>query len=279
MDTTEQYFKDIARKKAKKYIIIGIISFVTVTLIIVIAVVVSNKNKKTQPNQETNTSDSTEDSDTTKPTDSTDSDSTDSSDTSDSGDSSESTEPVDLDYIYPDCSGYCNKPYDIKVYSDTKLTSKLEECGYQKNSALFNFVLEAVKTHNILRACHNAPPLLPNCEIMKISQDYAETMPSGHSGTRYHGQWMGENLFWSWGMNLDGAFAVNDWYSEISNYDFNTHGSKGGVVGHFTQVVWKSSLEVGIGYYCQGTKCCVVGNYYPGGNYNNLDATNVLPLQ
>ena len=243
MDTTEQYFKDIARKRAKKYIIIGIISAVTVTVVIVIAVVVSNKTKKTQPNQPIDTSDSTEGSDTTKPTDSTesdstefdstdsdstDSDSTESSDTSDSGDSSESTEPVDLDYIYPDCSGYCNKPYDIKVYSDYKLTSKLEECGYQKNSALFNFVLEAVKTHNILRACHNAPPLLPNCEIMKISQDYAETMPSSHSSTTYHGAWMGENLFWSWGMNLNGAFPVNDWYSEISNYNFNTHSSKGG---------------------------------------------------
>ena len=30
---------------------------------------------------------------------------------------------------------------------------------------------------------------------MKISQDYAETWPSGHSGTKYHGSWMGENLF------------------------------------------------------------------------------------
>ena len=189
-------------------------------------------------------------------------------------------ETVVIEYITPDTNSYCSKPYDIKVYSDKTITSKLVvDCKYKKNSDLLNFVVEAVKTHNLLRACHNAPPLLPNCEIMKISQDYAETMPSGHSSTRYHGQWMGENLFWSWGMNLDGAFAVNDWYSEISNYDFNTHGSKGGVVGHFTQVVWKSSLEVGIGYYCQGTKCCVVGNYYPGGNYNNLDATNVLPLR
>ena len=114
---------------------------------------------------------------------------------------------------------------------------------------------------------------------MKISQDYAETMPSSHSNTRYHGAWMGENLFWSWGMNLNGAFPVKDWYSEISNYNFNTHSSNGGVIGHFTQVVWKSSLEVGIGYFCQGTQCCVVGNYFPGGNYNNLYSTNVQPLQ
>ena len=56
---------------------------------------------------------------------------------------------------------------------------------------------------------------------MKISQDYAETLPEGYSGTKYHGAWMGENLFLSWGMNLDGPFPVKDWYNEISNYIFS----------------------------------------------------------
>ena len=70
-------------------------------------------------------------------------------------------------------------------------------------------MVEAVKTHNLLRACHNAPPLFLNCEIMKISQDYAETILSGHSGTRYHGAWMGENLYWSSGINLDGSYPIN----------------------------------------------------------------------
>ena len=179
------------------------------------------------------------------------------------------------DYVRATYNPYCSKPYNIKIYSNKTISSKLEECGYKKNTDFFNFLLEAVNTHNLLRACHNAQPLMPNCEIMKISQDYAETMPSGHSSTTYHGKWMGENLFWSWGMKLNGAFPVKDWYDEISNYDFKTHSSKGGVTGHFTQVVWKASSEVGIGYYCQGTSCCVVGNYYPGGNYGNLYSTNV----
>ena len=179
-------------------------------------------------------------------------------------------------YVKPLYNPYCTKPYNIKIYSNDEVSSKLEECGYKKNSELFNFVLEAVNTHNLLRACHNAQPLLPNCEIMKISQDYAETMPSGHSSTRYHGEWMGENLFWSWGYkNLHGDFPVNDWYSEIENYDFKTSKSKGGVTGHFTQVVWKASSQVGIGFYCEEKDCCVVGNYYPGGNYNNVYSTQV----
>ena len=113
-------------------------------------------------------------------------------------------------YVRPLYNPYCTKPYKLKIYSNDEISSKLEECGYKKNSELFNFVLEAVNTHNLLRACHNAQPLLPNCEIMKISQDYAETMPSGHSEPKYHGDWMGENLFWGWGYeNLNGAYPVN----------------------------------------------------------------------
>ena len=180
------------------------------------------------------------------------------------------------DYVRATYNPYCSKPYNVKIYSNKTISSKLEECGYKKNTNFFNFLLEAVNTHNLLRACHNAQPLLPNCEIMKISQDYAETMPSGHSHTPFHGKWMGENLFWSTNMKLNGVYPIKRWYDEISSYDFKTHSSPtGGVTGHFTQVVWKDSSEVGIGYYCEGARCCVVGNYFPGGNYNNLYSTNV----
>ena len=196
---------------------------------------------------------------------------------SDSDSASDSTNEPEL--IDPDCTGVCDKPYDIKVYSDSKLKSKLKECEYEEDSELFNFVLEAIKRHNILRACHNAEPLMFNCEIMKISQDYADTAPDSHSSNNYNGKWLGENMFWSSGKTLTGDYPVNTWYSEISNYNFETGKSNGGTTGHFTQVVWKDSKELGIGYYCNGSKCTVVGNYFPGGNYNNQYLNQVQGLQ
>jgi hypothetical protein len=60
------------------------------------------------------------------------------------------------------------------VYSDEALKSKLKECGYEELSISFKFCFSAIKRHNILRACHNAPPLMFNCKILKISQDYAK---------------------------------------------------------------------------------------------------------
>ena len=183
------------------------------------------------------------------------------------------------DYVKPNCKGICEKPYNIKVYSDKKLKSQLKKCKYKKDSDLFNFVLAAIKKHNIYRACHNAQPLLPNCEIMEISQKYAETMPSSHSGAEFHGDWMGENLYWITGKKPNGEDAVDAWYNEIVDYDFNSHTSKGGKVGHFTQLIWKNSKEIGVGYYCNNEKCCVSANYFPGGNYNNDNANQVQNLQ
>ena len=231
-DKIKNFILDIWANKLKRYIAIGIISAILLIIIVVI-IVVCVTNKKDKENSENKEN---------------------------------SSEP---EFITPDCTGVCSKPYDIKVYSDSKLKEKLKECNYQEDSELFKFVLDAIKRHNILRACHNAQPLMFNCEIMKISQDYAETKPNGHSGTRLNGQWMGENLYWSWGKDLTGDYPVDKWYSEIKDYNFETGNSNGGTTGHFTQVVWKDSKELGIGYYCENKACTVVGNYFPGGNFNN----------
>lgn len=49
--------------------------------------------------------------------------------------------------------------------------------------------------------------------------------------------------------------------------------------GHFTQMVWKSSKEFGIGK-AQGKdgKWIVVGNYFPAGNMLSRNAENVFPV-
>ncbi len=81
---------------------------------------------------------------------------------------------------------------------------------------------------------------------------------------------------------MDGAesvkYATKQWYDEIKDYDFNKHGAKGGgVVGHFTQVVWKSSKQFGIGFVKNEKGSFVVGLYTPAGNIIGLYKDNVLP--
>ena len=51
------------------------------------------------------------------------------------------------------------------------------------------------------------------------------------------------------------------WYDEIKDYNFKNPGNFGGT-GHFTQVVWVASQEMGVGKAGEGT-----GAQYVGGKY------------
>jgi len=52
------------------------------------------------------------------------------------------------------------------------------------------------------------------------------------------------------------------------------------VPGHFTQVVWKSSREIGLGRAQTGDgKWLVCANFYPAGNYVGRNAENVFPTR
>jgi len=121
-----------------------------------------------------------------------------------------------------------------------------------------------------------------NCEIMKIAQDYSEHLANDvkslvHSKNTFHGEWMGENLASAYGQSISGELPTNMWYNEVKKYDFNNPGFSM-ETGHFTQVVWKSSKEFWIGLSCS-EYCYMTGNYYPGGNYNNMYSTQVQDLQ
>ena len=89
--------------------------------------------------------------------------------------------------------------------------------------------------------------------------------------------------FWSSDKNitLNGAAAVDSWYDEIKDYDFKKGKSKnGGVVGHFTQLVWKDSTQLGIGVAKSAKNSIyVVANYHPGGNFNHNELNNVFPAK
>ena len=71
-------------------------------------------------------------------------------------------------------------------------------------------------------------------------------------------------------------------YDEISAYNFNTGQSNGGVIGHFTQVVWKTSVKVGCGVKLDCSNMfggmqnsAVVCRYSPPGNFIGQYTQNV----
>ena len=71
---------------------------------------------------------------------------------------------------------------------------------------------------------------------------------------------------------------VDDWYSEEENYDYNTSKSKGGVITHFTQVVWKESTQLDmVTAVSAGKTFYIVARYSPVGNILGRLTANVPP--
>ena len=69
---------------------------------------------------------------------------------------------------------------------------------------------------------------------------------------------------------------MNILYS-FHSYDFRSPGFKSGT-GHFTQIVWQESTELGIGKAKGGDgKIIVVARYRPPGNVINHFQNNVKP--
>ncbi|XP_038638015.1 Golgi-associated plant pathogenesis-related protein 1-like [Scyliorhinus canicula] len=143
------------------------------------------------------------------------------------------------------------------------------------------FLAELLQEHNRLRALHQAQPLKFNSDLSTQAQKWAEHLIDinslQHSDTNY-----GENLWYKWSSDAKlptGTEVSETWYNEIKKYDFNDPSFKSGT-GHFTQLVWKASTEVGAGCATDGKGTfMVVAVYKPAGNITNPGyfKDNVLP--
>ncbi|NVB83031.1 MAG: hypothetical protein HOV81_31930 [Kofleriaceae bacterium] len=134
-----------------------------------------------------------------------------------------------------------------------------------------------IAAHNAVRAKHCAPALTWSKKLAEVAQSWANQLKAkgcvfGHSpGAKY-----GENLAAGTIGALDPESTVAMWYDEIKQYKFPAGGFSMNT-GHFTQVVWKSTREVGCGHVqCKGNDIYVC-NYDPPGNWEGQYRAEVLP--
>ncbi len=142
---------------------------------------------------------------------------------------------------------------------------------------------QILDAHNARRASHCAPPLRWSADLAIVAQSWADDLAArgcltiAHSPAAIAGRY-GENLWWA----PAGAFpyatdAVQRWYGEGQDYDYGVAGPRGtAVVGHFTQVVWKATSEVGCAVVACGGLDVLVCDYAAPGNYIGEFAANVL---
>jgi len=132
-----------------------------------------------------------------------------------------------------------------------------------------------LEKHNNYRILHGVSPVTWSDTVAASAQAYANTCPDSHSGSGY-----GENLAWAT-YDMGESAVVQMWYDEEPLYDYDNPGFSS-ATGHFTQVVWKGTTQIGCGSksgcsYPWPNSTVWVCQYNPPGNYIGQFAENVLP--
>ncbi|XP_055819919.1 pathogenesis-related leaf protein 4-like [Solanum dulcamara] len=119
--------------------------------------------------------------------------------------------------------------------------------------------------HNYARDQVGVVPMSWDAGLETKAQNYANSRRGDcnliHSGP-------GENLAKGSG-DFTGRRAVQLWVAEKSDYNYASNQCNGGkMCGHYTQVVWRSSVRLGCGRArCNNGWWFICCNYAPPGNY------------
>lgn len=129
--------------------------------------------------------------------------------------------------------------------------------------------------HNAARAKHCAPPLTWSPKLAAAAQAWADQLAAGCTFEHSPNNRYGENLAGGSPGLLDGRAVTAMWYDEVAKYAF-PDGGFSMATGHFTQVVWRETTQIG----CAVASCRMalwVCEYDPPGNVQGGYRANVLP--
>ena len=136
---------------------------------------------------------------------------------------------------------------------------------------------------NSYRARHQVQPVSWDPIIATYSQQWSFTMTNTHTFKHSGSALYGENISYFIGYGSDVMklmkLAIDDWYNEISLYNFNNPGFSA-ATGHFTCLVWKQSIKFGMGiaFDTITNQAYVCFNNSPPSNVIGQFQQNVLPL-
>ncbi|KAH7144393.1 CAP domain-containing protein [Dactylonectria estremocensis] len=146
---------------------------------------------------------------------------------------------------------------DVVTTVTVAATIPSNEPEWKQDKAFTSAILNST---NFYRSEHNATALTWNGTLEEFASDYLDDNDCdfAHSGGPY-----GENL----AMGYPNATAsVEAWGDERDEYNFG-RGKFSEATGHFTQLVWKDTTDVGCGRRLCGQKgWYLVCEYWPRGN-------------
>ena len=179
----------------------------------------------------------------------------------------------------------CIVPDEINIKINDKISPyKIDINDKEK---LLNLREKVLKKHNEFRKKHGVGNLKLNADLCELAQSsaekYSETVIENICmipPKLYKDDIVGENIAIIDNNNsINMEDIVNKWYEEKQNYVFDSNKYIENT-GHFTQLIWKKTKEIGFGYKKSNNgKVYFIAIYYPAGNIFNQFNTNVLKEQ
>ena len=166
----------------------------------------------------------------------------------------------------------------LKLLTAIVVTALLSSMVYAIDAKQKN---EMVDVHNAYRFEVGVSDITWSAKLAAIAQKYANVLKNKlkckmkHSGA----EGMGENLYWASPLihskkgssvqQITSKQVADAWGSEKTDYSYASNTcAKGKVCGHYTQMVWNSTTEVGCASaVCNDKSQVWVCNYHPAGNY------------
>ncbi|KAI8955660.1 CAP domain-containing protein [Xylaria longipes] len=153
----------------------------------------------------------------------------------------------------------CSQKTTVVVTAAPSIPSEVPQ--FVDNAAFTSAILNST---NFYRGEHNASAVVWNETLESFASDYLGSDAVGddcefaHSGGPY-----GENLALGY---PNATASVEGWGNERGEYDYDKPGFSE-ETGHFTQLVWKNTTDVGCGRKLCGEKgWYLVCEYWPRGN-------------
>lgn len=142
---------------------------------------------------------------------------------------------------------------------------------------------ELISTHNKVRRTVGVNEDLRWAEDLAAhAQEWASIRSAGCDLEHRQNSTLGENLFWASPVTsstgtkakqeVTATEVVESWAAEQSDYHYESNRcNEGKMCGHYTQIVWQGTREVGCGMHiCPDRGQVWVCNYRPAGNYTGM---------
>ncbi|XP_051163695.1 venom allergen 3-like [Leptopilina boulardi] len=186
---------------------------------------------------------------------------------------------------------YCQicRDHTMCIYRNTRPVCSASRVGLNADQRR-----EVVTIHNVLRQrvasgeerrgrpgpqprARNMPNMVWDQELANIAQRWANQCKFGHDKCRNVRRFgVGQNVAISWTSGTTPTNIITGlvtaWYDEVAAFDSRQveHVTKFDFVGHYTQMLWATSVRLGCGYVAYRDRnqnaVLLVCNYGPGGN-------------